>query len=779
MRLLRFISLMIFLACFSSTHAQSIFRGKVFDAETGEPLIGATILFENGGTTSNPEGSFELSLPAGAYSIQIGYVGYQEAFYDFLLKEGQVVEENFSLQRSTSLLEAVTVSSGKYERELKEVTVSMEVLPQKFLEQLNATSADDALSNISGVTVADGQANVRGGSGWSYGAGSRVLLLIDDIPALQQDAAFPNWDDIPMENIGQIENLKGAGSALYGSAAMNGVINIRSAYAKSDPYTQLSTHYRVYDTPQDTSKKWWDEFPFETSVRLAHRQKLNDWDLTAGAFYLSRNSFRQNTGTDYGRINLNGRYHFSDKNQAGVNVNFNAGKSRSAFYWKLDDCKCGSYESDSTTLSVTERVRYTIDPFFQTYDKDQNRHRFTGRFYGINNESGNDQSNSSSMLYGEYQFQKRWEPKGIVLSAGLVQQATFSKSELYSDTTFTLLNTGIYAQLEAEVFDRLNLSAGGRFERNSIKAPNEILVEDVLTMAGTRRESKPVFRTGINYSIASATFIRASIGQGYRYPTLAEGYISTSAGGLNIIPNPALESETGVTLELGIKQGFKIKSWDGYLDAALFDSKYQNMMEFTLIKITGSLLSPTPVFQARNVGDTQIRGMEFSLGSQGSVGPIDLTLSGGITLIDPVFKEFDLTGKEFGISLPEDPTDAQVNAYSSSSSKNVLKYRHKTTTTANLLASWKWITLGINHRYGSRMDAIDTGFLLLPVGIFDYRENHDDGYQVLDLRTDFKLKKGISLGLHVENLFNYEYSLRPGLLEAPRSFLFRLTWQKG
>ena len=72
----------------------------------------------------------------------------------------------------------------------------------------------DALNKTSGVTVVDGQPNIRGGSGWSYGAGSRVLLLLDDLPILQTDAGFPAWSTLPTENIGQIEIIKGAASAI-------------------------------------------------------------------------------------------------------------------------------------------------------------------------------------------------------------------------------------------------------------------------------------------------------------------------------------------------------------------------------------------------------------------------------------------------------------------------------------------------------------------------------------------------------------------------------------
>ena len=63
----------------------------------------------------------------------------------------------------------------------------------------------------------DGQANIRGGSGYSYGAGSRVMLLMDDLPILTGDVNEVKWNYLPVEIIGQVEVIKGASSALYGS----------------------------------------------------------------------------------------------------------------------------------------------------------------------------------------------------------------------------------------------------------------------------------------------------------------------------------------------------------------------------------------------------------------------------------------------------------------------------------------------------------------------------------------------------------------------------------
>ena len=65
----------------------------------------------------------------------------------------------------------------------------------------------------------------------------------------------------------------------------------------------------------------------------------------------------------------------------------------------------------------------------------------------------------------------------------------------------------------------------------------------------------PVFRSAVHYEIAPFTHLRASLGQGVRYPSVAERFTQTSVGGLNIFPNANLNPETGWAAEIGIKQG--------------------------------------------------------------------------------------------------------------------------------------------------------------------------------------------------------------------------------
>ena len=86
------------------------------------------------------------------------------------------------------------------------------------------TNLEQAVNQSPGVFTMDGQVSIRGGGGYAYGAGSRVMLLWNGIPMLSPDVGDVKWNAVPMEQASQIEILKGASSVLYGSGALNGII---------------------------------------------------------------------------------------------------------------------------------------------------------------------------------------------------------------------------------------------------------------------------------------------------------------------------------------------------------------------------------------------------------------------------------------------------------------------------------------------------------------------------------------------------------------------------
>ena len=755
------LTFLCFLAlCFQTSIAQkATIRGKVVDATTGEALIAATVRAGADGVITDFDGTYLLELDAGEQGLVIQYVGYQPFKTTVKLEAGQALELNAYLDVEAAILQTATVTSGKFEKPLSEVTVSLEVLRPDLIKSTGKVTIDEALEKIPGVTIIDGQANIRGGSGYSQGAGSRVLLMVDDMPILTADAGFPNWDDVPVENIAQVEVVKGAASALYGSSALNGIINVRTAYPKAKPETEVAAWYTAYMAPKDERLKWWDSAPYTYGASLAHRRKIGKLDLVLGGYLLREEDYNMDTYRRFGRANISTRYRVSDRLTIGLNGNFNVGESAAFLYWASDTM---AYIGAPNTLSDRKRIRYNIDPFINYYDKGGNRHRLQGRFYNVDNDNNLNQSNSSDMYYGEYQFQRQIAEAELVITAGAVISGTNISAELYGDTTFTSRNIAGYVQLEKKLLDRLNLSGGFRYEDNLLSNPGFTIANPKDTIAPSEeRESKPVFRIGANYRVGKASFLRASWGQGYRFPTVAEKFIVTNAGFIKVLPNPNLGSETGWSAELAIKQGFRISGFEGFIDLAGFISRYQDMIEFNFVG---------DGFRSVNIGGTDIRGFETTIAGRGNILGVPVSLLTGYTYIDPRFESFDPNG--------EKDSQALFNSQSSSEpNQNILKYRSQHLFKFDIEGSYKGFFLGTEIFYNSQIVAIDNLFEVLLNGVRRFREAHSNGYTLLNLRTGYNFTETLRFTLLLNNTANIEYTTRPALMEAPRNLTARLDFK--
>lgn len=771
---------LLFLSFYTAFSQNATLQGTVTDIRTGEKLPGVTVRVGGGGAATDTEGYYSLSLEPGAYTVVFSFVGYESKTQDIRLSVGQTLELNATLGDADNLLQTATVTSGKFEKPLGEVTVSLEVLKPRLLENTNATSVDEVLTKVPGVSMIDGQASIRGGAGFSYGAGTRVLLLVDDIPALQVDAGYPNWDDFPVENIAQIEVLKGAASALYGSSAMNGIINIRTGFAKDKPETETAYFARTWGDPKDESKKWWGNDtsgvaqPFETGLSFVHRRKAGKMDVVLGAYGLIRDSYNKDTYSRYGRITPNFRYRVNDRLTFGLNSSFNFGRSGSFFIWGNDSTRAYQPGLNSASKSLG-RFRYNIDPSVQYFDRAGNRHKFLSRFYSVHNNNSGNQSNNSKMLYGEYQIQR--QVKTLVATAGLVGIYTNVDADLYGGGIYSNRNLAGYFQADYKAFNRLNLSAGVRYEHNRLSSPDTTQLDGgaiYVIPGGVTKEAKPVFRLGANYQAGKATYFRASWGQGYRYPTIAEKFINTSFSGSNsVAPNPGLVSETGWSAELALKQGFRLGSWQGYVDLAAFVQEYEQMMEFVFSKIQvvpGQGLGA--LFQSQNQGNTRVEGGEVSILGQGKIGPGNLLLIAGYTFIDPKYKTWN---RDAGYV----PASGEISRYwgSSDTMENVLKYRFKHVVKWDSEYQFGGTALGVSVQYNSNMDAIDRIFEFFLPGVENFRKTHNKGFSLIDVRASQKIGKHLKISALCSNLLNEEYSYRPALLEAPRNFTLRLDWK--
>ncbi len=740
----------IVIFCLLAVHisAQYVFEGVVTDKLSGESLIGVSISDGTIGTATDIHGKFRLEYDKPTIDAIISYIGYESI--QVSLQSGEIYE--FQLSSSSFLLDAAIITGNKYETPIIEAVSSISVIKPDLLSDANIPSIDEALDKVPGLQMQDGQANIRGGSGYSYGAGSRVLVLVDEISALQADAGRLNWNDVPVENIAQVEVLKGASSVLYGSSALNGIINIRTGEAGSVPLTRVSAMYKVFGKPADDRAHWWngESSPFEYNVSVLHKQKLGNLDVVASGFYSDNEQVYEDAFTTRYRLTTKLKYRFSPRLTAQIGVTYNKTDSASHLLWR--NSSVGKYGYLLGSLTTTLGTRFFVDPSLTYFDSKGNKHRFFSRHYRVLNENNAGRSNASTFSSGEYQFHRQnalWEAN---VTGGVVFSGVNTDSELFGDTLITARNFGAYLQLDKKFGDLL-LTLGSRLENNVLNSPavvNGVAVPN----EGRESETRTIFRAGANYKLAEYSHLRASIGQGYRYPTITEKFVFTEVGSFTIFPNVDLRSETGWSAELGLKQGLKVGGWRGFADISAFWSEYQDMAEFSLAIEEGSF-----GFKSQNIGDTKIQGFEVELGGESSFLGIPIRIIAGYTHIDPKYKDFN----------------EQVQA-ASTSTKNVLKYRTRHNLKGDIQAKFKFLTAGVSYQYASNMEAIDQLFYefndFVQVGL--YRSLNESKYHLFDARIGCQFDN-FGLSIHGNNLLNAEISKRPARIEPPRNFALRLN----
>jgi iron complex outermembrane receptor protein len=800
---------------FSSLFSQTVMlSGKVIDDTNKEGLYGVNIIITNAnellsnkqqlGTTTDFDGVYKVALYPGTYKVKFVYIGFEEVEKTVELIVGKPVVIDINLVQSAEIIDEVVVSAGKYEQKLSEVTVSMEVIKPSAIENNNSFDISDALNQVAGVDINDKQPSIRSSTGWSYGAGSRVVILMDDLPIMSADAGDVKWNYIPVENLSQVEVVKGASSALFGSSAIGGVINVRSAYPTDKPQTKVSYFYGVYGSPKDERYQWWaEEFftggnskfkvplredvlyfvrsPMYGGISFSHSQKFDNLDLSMGGNHFIDEGYRQMDFERRSRFNTNIRYR-SEKLKGlalGINTNFMAIDMSDFFMWASDSTPYMANTMMGASVP-TEGYRMNMDPFIYYYGPNGAKFSLRTRYFRTVNVMPTDTAKNSNAntYYAEFQYQDVWAEKWN-FTAGFVEAYSTVDANLFGDHKSN--NFSVYSQVDVR-FGRLKVSGGVRGEYFVLDSTQTESMFDIkIGDARIEMPIRPVFRTGVNYQFTDNTFVRASFGQGYRFPSIAEKYTSTSLGMVNILPNPHLTPESGWSAELGVKQAYKIGRWRGFADLAIYNSDINNMMEFTfgvfnpvtnVAWVESDTVIPVYGFQSQNYGNVRISGMDISASIGGKVKNMII---------------MTMVGYSYNNSISKNGLDSTASSLSP-----LLKYRMKHSIKGDISMETKRVTFGVSVIWRSAMENVDRLFCderdpttvnawdysfnqffsstILP-GYWDYRVNNADRHFLnFDAHFGFKFSESLKASFIVKNVFNREYVGRPGDMYAPRRF---------
>lgn len=777
----------------------------------GDALIQVNIIVDvskGQATTTDFDGRYRLTLPAGDYFVLYRYIGMEDQVIEINVPDGGVVEQDVVMEERAEIMDMVVVSASKYEKKLSEETVSMEVVRSDLLENNNINDAQEGISKVPGVTVTsdNGQANIRGGSGWSFGAGSRVMILYDDLPLLSADAGDAKWGLVPMENLATMEVIKGAASSIYGSGALNGVINFRTAWPTSEPETKFNIWNGFVHSPRNKNQAWWyetNELPFDMGFNFAHSQRFGHTDFVWHGQYDQGRSHFQNGSFGSARVGQKFRFRPKKLERVSMGVNINAYRSWGSnfFVWNGLDSLARVPLTGSDSKSQSTRI--IIDPFISYFDEKGNNLHFKARYFNAKNQAG-DLGSVPVNYYGELQYNRYFQRAKFNIVAGLTGFADVVRPEnpelgsLAGDNR--RFNVAPYVQMEKKLFgDRLNLTAGMRYEWFKTTSKDTAIVR-------TSDLKRPLFRFGANFKAAEYTFVRASFGEGYRFPNIAEQFVNLSIGPIGVVPNPQLQDEQGYYGEVGIKQGFRIgENWQGYTDLSLFAMYYDDMVEANF----GRFDNPNSqffglAFSFQNVGQTLIAGTEVTLVGEGKIGRFPFQILSGYTFVEPRALNWDdeLTlfnnlgeeikpERDFQSPVNRDDDNSTITyAETSTSPRNVLKYRNRHVFTFDAQGTFGKFDVGLSVQYRSWMENVDYAFVSETFigfepfintqafsGVRDYRERFDGrGTTILSARVFYNFSDRARLGVVGDNLLNQFYVDRPGYPGQPINFTARFSY---
>ncbi len=742
-------------------------RGIVMDENSLKPMSSVSITLDkkiNAITDTN--GFFSFTSSPGKHQIKVSRVGYKN--YDLNFEEQLEGKRDFQvlLVPFVNQLSQVVVAGSRSEKEISREVSSVSIIQPYLISNSNSADLSEVLNKVPGVTVVDGQATIRGGVGFSYNTGSRIAVLLDDMPLLGADLGDIRWTFLPIESAEQIEVIKGAASVLYGSSALNGTVNVRTGWGKEKPQTKIQIYQGILSDPKRLETKWWNNasHPMNQGLFYSHKQSWKKFDLVVCGNLNAVRSHLMYNDNFRARNYLKTRYRFNKNFSAGINVNFMYEHGGRFFLWQ--DADSGALKQYNDLVRNDFFRVFSIDPHAD-WQKGKSTHSFKARFYQIRRFTAktptpNDNDAIANIYAFDYNY-KRELIKNLQLTAGSYITSLWAIGNVYKGT-FAGFSAAGFSQLDYR-YHRWSFALGGRYEVNGLNeyaAPTGLLK-----------------RVGANYQVASKTFLRANYSEGFRFPTIGEKYVDDKVSGLIIFPNPDLVSEKGWTAEIGVQQGFRIGNFNGVLDFAFFNQEYDSMIEFRFDQWLSSVDYPAlPIFQrvgfkAVNIGQTRTAGFEIGISGEGRIYDVLIRTIGGYTYslpvnlsTDPQMEDWGYYSKALFNSIGKLDSTKYHNA--------LLPYRNRTTAKWDIEGTWKKFSMGYSFNYYSSYEKIDQFFTVFIPSFQTFIDRSGKGNFVHNLRVSYQMTQQSRIAFLVNNFLNEEYATRPGKIDPMRSFNLQL-----
>lgn len=566
-------------------------RGKVIDQTSGKPIkdVEITIPGTRIGVISDAEGFFKIEHQSKEKKIQLSHIAYENQYMTLNEIDTAIVVK---LKESLLHMEDIVVTSMRSGYLLRDVPVSTEVISKKEISSSGAITVDEIMSQRAGVSSS---VNVDGGAIFNLlGLDSRYILVLKNGQPIT--GRFNNRVDlsqISLNRVQKIEITKGPGSALYGTDAMGGIINIITDDDSSEEY---NLSYRATTFGSNLSQIKTEPINNVLSGNIVYPIKnfIIYSDITFQNFfkgqqfeYISADEIdKTNTNTELRWI-LNNRHLFF-LNIQRFNQNDN-GSTRTAF---------GDVLFNNSTKIVRSQVSFKYDWNYSENAKLEQSFRISNyrRNYSVINKDNEiykkDLTKEKDIEY-EVMYTKSY-PK-----FNLVYGMEFSRPEYISDRIIggnqLFYQNGVFIQTDIDIFENIDFVTGIRVDR----------FQDTVVVSP---------RLAISYKSKNNLKFRGAYGSGFRSPSFMESLIDWEHVQFDyrVIGNQNLKPEVSKGLTLGAEY---TNNSNFQLSILIYKNNFKNLIEDYSIE--------PGVLSYRNISIAKFSGFEltskWAIGSKASL----------------------------------------------------------------------------------------------------------------------------------------------------------------
>jgi len=662
--------------------------------------------------TSGPDGAYLLRLPPGRYRIHFQRASFapRDFVLDLAAAENRTLDVRLDLERVS---ENVVVTANAQPLELDRTPASVDLLGRQEIEQRQAVSLPDLLATQTGVSLA--RTGTIGGLATLFidgGNSNFTKVLVDGTPVNEPGGTI-NFSNLTLDNVDKVEIVHGAESALYGTDAMSGVIQIFSHRgATRIPEVNLFAEGGSFSSARGGAQ---------------FSGLLGGFDYSAAGSYFQTSG----QGVDDAFLNRsfagNLGYRFSDSNQLRLTV-----RNNSSFAGTPGQTLFAStvpFAVDATAFDNLKQLSSNLTWSFSTGS------HWTHRLSGMESRILDTNAFPDFSFFAADQFNR----------SGLLEQSTYSfrqgaatagyQYEVENAFPNSLGGTHARRNNQAGFLDarwqpasRLTLSAGARAEANS------------------NFGARVVPRAGVVYALRYSqgfwgdTRARLSYGQGIEEPNVFESFSTDPCNP----GNPSLRPERSRTLNVGLDQFFSASRFR--VSASFFTNEFRDLINQTVGPANSSCFTGNEMLFF-NTDLSRARGVNWSG---------EAHLNHWLT----VKANYSFDDSRVLKTVPNAPAVEQPG--------NHLLRRPVNSGNLWLNANYRRLNFNIAGFFSGRRT--DSDFLGLGI-------TRNPGYARFDLATSYNFVRGFSFYGRVANFFDKQYQEAIGYPALGRDFRLGLNYR--